>query len=105
MTFLLNRAVKIFGKGGTPLALNCLFSLQYEKVKIKVRPKGGKKYRYEHSRSWTVPNISTKLGIKNNYIDCRREERHKLPIKAIMVCIQKYGSVEGLYKDREKKYR
>ena len=101
MTFLLNRAVKIFGKGGTPLALNCLFSLQYEKVKIKVRPKGGKKYRYDHRRIWTVPNISTKLGIKNKY----REKRHKLPIKAIMVCIQKYGSIEGLYKDREKKSR
>jgi hypothetical protein len=103
MDVLTKRSVKLFGIGATPLSLNCLFSLQYKKVRNKVRPKGAKKYKWERKELWTIPRISSRLGVKNCNLNCGREERHLLPKKAIGACIQKYGSIEGLYKDRDKK--
>ena len=51
MKVLSDRAVRLFGQGATPLALNCLFRLQYKKAQ------GERNYRWEMLPLWSISKL------------------------------------------------
>ena len=107
--YLTKESKRIFGEGGTPMALNCLFKTVWMKCKVfrttqEIR-QGVPKYKFEgKGKKLTVLKTQKKLGLVNwqrnltpTQIDTMRMEISpiKMVQNGIKLCIQTYGSVEG----------
>ena len=115
--YLAQESIRIFGNGGTPLALNCFFKTVWFKQKLfrttdEVR-RGVPKYKFAaKGKKVTLAKTQKQLGLENWYnknvlpsqIDKMRKatDNFEMVKNAIIICIKIYGSVEGYMTHLEK---
>jgi hypothetical protein len=117
LAYLTKEAKRVFGEGGTPLALSFYFKTVWNMVRRvrtrKEKKRGVSKYKFEHVRKLTIAKVQDKLGFSQNWhkkgihptqVDAIRQasSRGEMVLQGIKLCITVYGSMEGYRNHLEK---